>query len=97
MDGGELQPPAAVGGLDLGVADPDRAAGAGGDQHRAVAVGDDPARAVRPELARAGPGVLEVVRVRVVDVDRLAAELGPHPERGGADAPQDLVGMVVPG
>ena len=54
--------PAAVLGLDLGVADPDRAAGAGRDQHRAVAVGDDPARALRRGPTRADPGVLDVVR-----------------------------------
>ena len=50
-----------------------------------------------PRSEAGGPSVLDVVRVRVVDVHRLAAKLGPHPERGGADTPQDLVGMVVPG
>jgi hypothetical protein len=96
MDGGQLESSAAVGGLDLGVPDPDRAAGAGPDQHRAVAVGDDPARTVRHDPTRANPGVLGVVWVRVIDVDRLAAKLGPYPEGSGVDAPQDLVGMVVP-
>jgi hypothetical protein len=44
-----MTPPAtAVGGLDLGVADPHRAAAAGRDQLGAVAVGDDLAGAVRP-------------------------------------------------
>jgi len=97
MDGGELQPPAAVGGLDLGVADPHRAAAAGRDQHGAVAVGQELAGAVRPGPECPGPGVGDVARVGVVHVDGPAAQFGAHAERGGADTPQDLVGMVVPG
>src|SRR4030095_11637193 len=89
------RPPSA--GLALASASPPRPPPAGRDQHGAVPVSQELAGAVRPGPECPGTGVGDVVGVGVVDVDGPAPQFGVYAEGGGVDAPQDLVGMVVPG
>jgi hypothetical protein len=85
---GQPDPPAAMGGHDLRLADPHRAAAPGRHQHGTVAV--------RHDLARPGAEIAEPVPVGVVDVRRLAGQLRADPEGRRPNAPEDSVGRGVP-